>query len=320
MINAISQSKMHVQHVFSKSITSSIFDDLYNYFDKYCAYDWSLERSIRPTKADVYHYYRPQLESELLTPGIVTVHHDLEEIDKFVAFDKFEPRYNECARIICLNHTQQKFLSQLGYKNTVVIPHGYNERVIPEPKKRTIRNSNRKFTLGIASRRYARRVKGEALLYEIGKRLPVDEFSFILVGAGRSVEAAMLRGLGFETTVFEYMPYSMMNQFYQSIDALLVLSWHEGGPACVPEAIASATPIFGTPVGMVTDYLTHLENGIVLGRNPNLDAQIIVDTARNRYEMLEKMNLSAYERKDKAWRWSAVIKSHFDLYRAVVDG
>lgn len=311
--------KWHVQHVFSGEVSSSIFDHLVNYFKTYSPGDWSVESVDHPSTAHVYHYHRPQLENKLSSPSIVTVHHDLDETDEYVAFEKFEPRYHEATKIVCLNNAQKNSLEKIGITNTVVIPHGYNDRVISNITKKRIVDSNQKFVLGLTSRRYGRRVKGEALLYEYAKRLPTDKFAFFLIGAGRSTDGTMLAEMGFEVKVLEYIPYNLFGEVYKNMDALLVLSWHEGGPACVPEAVASGTPVYGVEVGMVPDYLNHLENGIILTRDIDLDVENIIKVVQNKNGILDNIVLNAYRRRGEALTWKDVINQHFSLYREIAN-
>lgn len=308
------------QHVFSGEIASGIFHDLVDYFMRYRPSGWVVEAADHPTAADIYHYHRPQLEAELRRPCVVTVHHDLDETDHYVSFDKFEPRYREANSIICLNTLQQAALRKIGFENAVVIPHGYNSRVISGVQMKRVVRAQQKFVLGLASRRYGRRVKGEALLYEYAKRLPTDKFSFLLVGADRSIDGIMLSELGFDVKAFEYMPYNLFGEVYKAMDALLVLSWHEGGPACVPEAVASATPIFAVEVGMTVDYVDHLENGIILQREIENDVESIVKVVENKHGELEKIVEGAFSRRRRVPEWQEVVQSHFDLYRGIVDG
>ena len=47
-------------------------------------------------------------------------------------------------------------------------------------------------------------------------------------------------------------------EFYRRMDYILVASLYEGGPMCVPEALACGTPVIAPPVGWVPDY-PHIE-------------------------------------------------------------
>jgi len=310
-----SAEKTHllVNHVMSNELKSGIFNDFIGYLEEY-QNDGTLHvTSTSPLpEADVYHFHRPHLEEGLPPKSIVTVHHDLMDSDPWLDFSRFSKPYKDAARIVCLNSLQHQWLAARGYEQLEIIPHGFNERFL-RPCRRGDRS---KVTLGLASRRYARRVKGEGLLFELAKRLSPDEFSFLLVGAGRTQEANFLGDFGFEARVYEHLPYRLFQQFYQEIDALLVLSWHEGGPACIPEAVSTATPIITTPVGMACDYVQDGRNGIFLSRNPDIDAERIRLLASDA-ELRDMLNKGALDLCNSVPSWKEVSVRYGRIYGEV---
>lgn len=266
-----------INHVMSRDIDSGIFAAILGYFKKYSPAWIEHIESVRPIEgADVYHYHRPQLESSLVKNAVCTVHHDLNDTDPWHARHHFIPRYAEAAAVICLNETQKQILSTeegLSRNKLFVAPHGYNHELLSIRAPRS--GLGEKFTLGIASRRYGRRVKGEAYLHELLKRLDPALVKFVLVGQDRSLDAIEMRKLGFEAEVFERLPYRVFQGFYASIDCLLMCSSHEGGPANVPEALATGTPVLSSRVGMSIDMIVNGDNGYCLDLNPDEDAEVI---------------------------------------------
>lgn len=266
--------------------------------------------------ADIYHYHRPQLETALMPASVVTVHHDLDDPDPFVVFDRFAERYREAHTIVCLNSLQKEKLSALGYTNTVVIPHGYDDAFFVKREVVTF-PSDRKIRIGITSKRYPRRFKGEVLFYELLDRLPTELFSFILIGEGRSKDARYIAGLGFDVECHEIMPYRVFPSAYEAMDALLMSSTFEGGPANIPEAVASGTPVICTTVGMVPDMIFDGRNGIHLTGHAEADAKRIIDWATNRDGVFDILSKGANEVRS-APTWSEVIARHITLYRHVL--
>ncbi|WP_310613847.1 glycosyltransferase [Limnohabitans sp.] len=84
-----------------------------------------------------------------------------------------------------------------------------------------------------------------------------------------------MRQLGFEVEVFERLPYRVFQGFYGAIDCLLMCSGHEGGPASVPESLATGTPVLTSRVGMSIDLIIDGDNGYFLELNPDEDANVI---------------------------------------------
>lgn len=305
---------MIVNHVMSNDVQSGIFADIMNYNTLYAPMNVDIVVSEKPIEhADVYHYHRPHLEKQLKSNSVCTVHHDLTETDPWLVYEKFHDIYSSAGKIICLNSNQKSFLSQKNINNTVVIPHGYNDNIFSKKVKPKIARKNQKVILGIVSKRYGRKVKGEEYIYELAKRLNTDDFGFILVGQGRGYDANILRNLGFDVQLFEYLPYITFESLYEKIDVLLMTSFYEGGPANIPEAICTGTPVAGNNIGMITDFVRHKVNGIYLTQDPDLDV----------YELREmRVNLDKYFKRSmsmihQAITWEQNVKKHMSVYNEI---
>ena len=308
-----------INHVMSKNIESGIFSAILGYFNKYSP-SWvkHVESASAMDDADVYHYHRPHLESKLKKNSVCTVHHDLDDPDIWHSRQRFVPRYLESSFVICLNEIQRKILSfdeGININALDVVPHGYNDEVLSSIKKN--RNSDDKFVLGIASRRYGRRVKGEAYLFELVKRLNPNNIKFVLVGQDRSLDAIFFRKLGFEVDVFERLPYRVFQGFYSKIDALLMCSSHEGGPANIPEALATGTPVFSSRVGMSLDFISHEINGLYLDLDPTTDAKLIREFSEDRmkFSMIEKI---CRERSGTIPTWKDSVFGNLRVYSKII--
>jgi glycosyltransferase involved in cell wall biosynthesis len=254
----------------SSNVTSPIFNSLIKYFSQ--ANIKSIKTIAPVDNADLYYYFRPHLEIKLRSPCVVTVHHDLLETGDSLSISKFIPRYLEANLIICLNRAQQDILQTYNITNTTIIPHGYNSDIFFF-KHKIQRN---KKTIGFISHFYPRLVKGEKHLANIAAHLPVSDYKFILVGRHRKKLANQLIENGFEIEVYEHLPYWLFGKLYQRLSCLLITSMFEGGPASLPEALASNTPIFSMPVGMVNDYKGSNLITILTGSSKD-DARLIKD-------------------------------------------
>lgn len=309
--------QLAINHVMSTEQNSKIFGDILGYFKKYSHEDLHHNKSVRPLDgALIRHYHRPQVENALIAPCIVTVHHDLEESDSWLAIEKFIPRYKEANVIICLNSIQQKILESHGVFNTVVIPHGYNSNLI-KPNLNSPRSWNGKIQIGFISRRYPRKVKGEAYILELIKRLDPEHFSFILIGSDRLITAKVLQKMGFESICFENAPYSIIADSYQKMDLLLMASRYEGGPANIPEAVGSAVPVYCNPIGMAKDMVLHGVNGCHLSMDADYDFvnyfKPLIDTS-----LLTQLKKGAMSSRGMAITWEQSIDLNCNEYRKIV--
>ncbi|XXQ68062.1 glycosyltransferase family 4 protein [Neisseriaceae bacterium B1] len=313
--------KYIVNHVMSNNVQSGIFKSILDYFVEFGSTEFQHVVTDNPVEdAAIYHYHRPHLESKLLSNSVCTVHHDLNDPDPWHSKYRFIPRYQEAAKIVCLNSSQKEILIEQGLKenNCVVIPHGYNEKVLQLRENRIETGS--KITLGMASRRYGRRVKGEAYLFELAKRLDPDCFRFIFIGKDRLLSALVLRELGFETKFYERLPYRLFQAFYNEIDVLLMCSSHEGGPANIPEALATGTPIFSSNIGISKDVITDGKNGLLLTLNPDIDAERIQEICLNQPELFVDIKKNSLNSTHLAITWEECIKRNIELYWKIIQG
>ena len=308
--------KLTINHVFSNEVHSQIFYDLMRYFQEYGQrFDHAI--SVRPIPgALIRHYHRPNFESSLVRPAVVTVHHDLGETDEALKFENFEAQYRQADLIICLNFAQQDFLRSVGIDNTVVIPHGFNPKFLA-PVTRSF-DGTRKIVLGVFSRRYPRKVKGEAYLQELLKHLDPARFSVLFIGQDRSVDARFARLMGFEARSFERIPYSVLCSAYRAIDLLLIPSRFEGGPANVPEAVATATPILSSRVGMARDFIREGENGFFLTMDPAADARML-QSLHAEATCLNGLFQGSHTYSGSAISWSATVGLHESRYQSLVE-
>jgi len=304
---------MTINIIMSNKVESYIFNSINNYFLKYIKEDKIIISEKAIEKAEVYHYHRPNLEKQLNKNSIVTVHHDLEDTDPWLDINNYLDRYREAETIVCLNSNQMNILKENGITNTVLIPHGVNKEVFKEKQKKI--NLNDKKTIGIISKRYVRRVKGEIKLIEYLKRLDNTKINFIFVGNERRNEYEIAKKYGFESKLIEYLPYELYGELYEEIDFLMINSLFEGGPGNLPEAIYSRTPIISRPIAMVSDYLEENINGIKLTDNIDKDVEKINEIIKEEnYKKLIK-EINKYE--IKILSWQEVIDKYKEIYRKI---
>ncbi len=307
-----------VNHVMSNNVESRIFNDILSYFKYYGGSTISQFQTQRPLdNASVYHYHRPNLEKDLLQPAIATVHHDIDDTDRAFRIEKYIHQYRQAQKIICLNSSQKGRLQELGIprEKIEIIPHGYDAETLYLKETTSSQVENAKINIGIASRRYGRRVKGEAYLFELSKRLSPEKYEFTLVGEDRTITAMELRKLNFSCRAFDYLPYRLMSDFYSSIDILLMCSLYEGGPANIPEAIATGTPVFSTPIGIAKDMIDDKKNGIFLSNDPELDAGNINEICVKHPDRLSKIKKISRLPNPHLLSWEEVVKKHIHLYQ-----
>ncbi len=316
----MSASYYQIDHVLSTSLwRSNIFGDLIARSAANAPAGFEVVQSVRPKRSSaLFHYHRPNLERRLRAPAIVTVHHDLQETEPWLKLQSFLPRYREAAVVHCLNETQRRILRGHGIEHTRVIPHGVDRQVLPLPTGAR-RLSGQRLCLGIFARRYARNVKGEDLLERMLEHLNPARISFLLVGEDRWRDAAVVRAKGFAAEVYERPPYRLVGQLVARMDALLILSHFEGGPASLPEALGSGVPVLCTPVGMCPDWVRDGENGILLDREPKRMADHVMSLVAGDASAYDRLADGAFRTAPTIPDWTEIMQRWFALYRQALE-
>ncbi len=240
---------------------SEIFSAMIKYFKKYSRVFAYIVTKDPIENAALYLYFRPHLASEFKFPYAVIAHHDFFDIDESLQFKNVQFIYSKADIVFCLNSNQKKFLEANGINNIHIVPHGYNE-ILLKVKKR----SSKLKWIGFFSSHYIRGVKGEDYFISIIKILDSRKFGVILVGTGRMLLAKQIKELGYKVECYEQIFYPMIKYLYARISVLVISSITEGGPASLPESIATSTPVFikknvGMSCDLYNNKLLHLLTG-----------------------------------------------------------
>ena len=94
---------------------------------------------------------------------------------------------------------------------------------------------------------------------------------------------------------------------------------YEGGPANLPEAIASGTPMLCTKVGMAVDLVLEGVNGYLLSGNVEQDLPLFERLAVNDQGIVEKLFNSSVQQRT-AITWEQVIEQYIEVYRNCISG
>lgn len=132
---------------------------------------------------------------------------------------------------VCHSELYAAMLRDHGIARVTVIPPGLDRNeLFPRLK------------VGVVGRTYHTGRKGESL---VAKVLDIEGVEWHFTGEGWPLPSRVV-------------PAGGMGEFYRAMDYVLVASNHEGGPMCVPEALACGTPVVAPAIGWVPQF-PHLE-------------------------------------------------------------
>jgi len=312
--------KKIINMVMGEDINSKIFSDMLYRFKETLQSEYHFVVSAKSIQeADVYHYWRPNLSvDDIVSPAISTVHHDLERDSESLSLRHFIESYKKSDLILCLNNNQKERLVDYVDKEIKVIPHGYDQLFKPKESYKKFINKDNKLVIGFSSRRYGRLVKGEETLYKIIESLKEENIKFIFIGQGRTKEYEFCKNLGVESEVYENINYIEYPGLYSSMDLFLITSKAEGGPASLPEAMATGLPVVSTPCGFVPDLITNGKNGYIVNYD---DSDAFVSEIKKFLEepsLLEKIGKEAIHSR-YLMSWEEIITLYGKEYKALIN-
>jgi len=253
---------MLINHVMATEQKSRIFDDLIASYSLYSSHEHVI--SVEPLQhADVYIHHRINKSKHIPNKSLAFIHHDLSDIDPAFSLKQYLVPTRKVNGVICLNSLQKQILQDQSVSSDIkVIAHGYActpsaletfNSIRSGKSNNHIPSQHLKTVLFINSRRYIRGVKGESSLRMLTKDLDTSAFEFHLCGKDRIIDAIFIRNSGFTVLFHQPKHYIDTLKLYRCPDLLLNLSWYEGGPANLPEAIYAGVPVITRRIGMAHD-------------------------------------------------------------------
>lgn len=143
------------------------------------------------------------------------------------AQEKFLKAAREVDLPICMSAVYADLLRDTGVDGVVTIPPGIDtDRFTPALR------------IGVVGRAYHTGRKGEGVVDQL---MDMEGIDWHFTGSGWPRPG-------------RFIAEADLPDFYRSMDYILVPALYEGGPMCVPEALAVGTPVIASDVGWVRDF------------------------------------------------------------------
>ncbi|WP_256994580.1 glycosyltransferase [Escherichia coli] len=233
----------------STNVKSSIFRDFIFRIKEISLSCFQHTVTIEPKSyADIYHFHRPQKcdIEQIPEKSLVTLHFDPFDFRQHSSMEELFQKLSLFKKVVFLNQNSFEQCSFLGEKR-VLIPHGYDERLQLRQQKKP----HFTFNVAVISRYYSDGRKGDAYLFDLLAGLPND-IRLYLVG---NCWPKRLEKRSKQIYVIHPTSYYDIIRIYSAIDMVLITSPYEGGPACLPEALAAGCLVFSSRSGMAEDLL-----------------------------------------------------------------
>lgn len=225
-------------------------------------------------------------------------------------------------RVIAISSIAEDELERwypVSREQMVRIPHGVDpERFSPTQQRHPSINDER-FSLLHVGRLVSR--KHVDLALEALTEIERDDVELLLAGTGRHRERLETRaaelGITEKVEFLGFIPEDELPSLYASCDAFLFLSRYEGFGLTFLEAMASGTPVIGTPVGGFPDMVTDGKEGLIVDRDATVVANAI-EEIRDDSELAAKMSQRARTIAENR-TWNDAAAETESVYHSVLD-
>jgi glycosyltransferase involved in cell wall biosynthesis len=292
-----------INHVMGVSTHSSIFSDFIERVkNKSPSYVKHIVSIAPDPGADIYHYHRPQklLIDNLSKKSLCTLHFDPLDLRQHSSVSDMFFRLELFDKVVFLNNATFDRCSFLGEKR-VFIPHGYDIRLSLRKQKKPHNTLN----VAVICKYYKDGRKGEAYIFKLFNFLPKHARLFLI---GHNWPERIEQRCS-NIKIIKPDSYCDVIKLYSVIDMVFIASPYEGGPACLPEALAAGCIVFSSRCGMAEDLL---------------DERLLIDydLESDREKLLSVLKNLEHEKKQiinsKIITWDKVSHNYNKLYQSMI--
>lgn len=140
------------------------------------------------------------------------------------------------------------------------------------------------------------------------------DYRIVLTGPGWSEYLEANTQLAKKTIYRPYLNEKDLVKTYNAIDAYLITSNTEGGPATLLEAMACGTAVITTPVGMAIDLVRNKENGLIINKNSPNEIISAIKYLQKHNNRKEEMITCALKEIIEKYTWEKTLAKIPTLY------
>ena len=146
-----------------------------------------------------------------------------------------------------------------------------------------------------------------------------QEIKIILTGPGWSEYLDKNTQLAERTIYRPYLNEKDLVKTYNVLDAYLITSNTEGGPATLLEAMACGTAVITTPVGMAIDIVRNKENGVLIKKKSPVDIINAIKFLQQHNKKKKEMTACALNDIAENYTWEKTLVKIPALYDSVLN-
>lgn len=283
---------------------------------------------------DIVHVHTPLtpiIKTSL--PLITTIHgsmvgnaKDMEIVDLKSLGTKFLTKYISYPLISklmessdCITTVSNSVKNELGeyysLNNIIVIENGVDdEKFIPS-------NKTENYILYVGRLSYG---KGLFDLLETAKKISKDyDIKFYFVGKGelekklkKEVRKENLTNVKFLGS----LKHEELVEIYKKADLFLFLSYYEGFPTVVLEAMSSGLPVLVSDIEAHKNFLVNFENGVLIKKGSPDDASQKISLVLNNPDLKDRLGKKARKTVEEKFTWNMISRKFEETYLKIMEG
>ncbi len=156
-----------------------------------------------------------------------------------------------------------------------------------------------------------KRIKGPDVLVAALAKIPRRDLFALICGPARGYVLKELEKAGVRMAYAGFKHPAQMPALYHAIDAYLISSREEGGPAALLEAMGCGVPVVSTRVGMPADVIANGHNGFLVDIEYAQGLASRLTELAGDAELKERVKGGALET-IKSYDWRIVARKYYD--------
>lgn len=283
---------------------------------------------------DIIHFHSPLppiIKTSL--PIISTLHgsmignaEDMEIVDlksfgtkiltKYVSYPLVSKLIGHSDVVTTVSNSVKKELEKYySLKNVLITENGVDER------KFFPSNDKGNYILYVGRLSYA---KGLFELIDTAKQIDNHNIKFYLAGKGeleeKIKEKILKENLEAKVKLLGNLKHDELVNVYQKATMFLFLSYYEGFPTVVLEAMSSGLPVLVSDIEAHKNFIENGKNGILVEKGSSKDAAEKIQILLNDDDLKSKLGTNARKTVENKFTWDKISHKFEKIYKDLISG
>lgn len=166
--------------------------------------------------------------------------------------------------------------------------------------------------------------KGLFELLDTAKQVDDPDIKFYIVGTGelekKIRESIKKENLGMKVKLLGNLKHDELVNIYQKASIFLFLSYYEGFPTVVLEAMSSGLPVVVSDIEAHKSFIENGKNGILVKKGSSKDAAEKINILLNDVNLRAELGSNARKTVEEKFTWDRISQNFERIYKDLVNG